>query len=382
MNKKNKNKSSSKREFLRFLKFLMFSCSAGVIQIGTFTLLNEVAHLNYWVSYLIGLVLSVVYNFTINRKFTFKSAKNVPIAMLMVLGYYAVFTPASTLLENFLTKTALWNEYLVTAINMVINFVTEFLFTRFVVYRNSIDNQMTKTQKKEKFENESFQRTISLIGKENFRKLSSANILLVGVGGVGGYIAETLVRAGIGNLTIIDGDKFSKSNLNRQVFALKNTINKDKVSVAKKRLLKINKYANIQAKKMFIDEKTVHMLDFKQFDYVIDAIDFVPGKLAMIKKAKDENVKIISCMGTGNKLHPEMFEIADISKTSVCPLAKTIRKELSKIGIKHLTVLYSKEPPVKNYILENKKRVPSSISTVPSVAGILIANYVLNEIIK
>lgn len=140
-------KSEKKKELLRAVKFTLFSMSAGLIQIGSFTLFNEVCHWPYWVSYLIALVLSVVWNFTLNRKFTFKSANNVPLAMLKVFGYYLVFTPLSTLLEKYLTETALWNEYLVTVINMFLNFVTEFLFDRFVVFRDSIDTNAAAKEK-------------------------------------------------------------------------------------------------------------------------------------------------------------------------------------------------------------------------------------------
>lgn len=145
---KDQKPKSAKKEFIRFLKFLVFSCSAGAIQFGSFTLMNEICHLSYWPSYLIALILSVVYNFTINRKFTFKSASNVPIAMLLVLAYYAVFTPASIFWGDALTKQAHWNEYIVLVGTMVINFVTEFLFTRYVVFRKSVDT--SKSKKKEK----------------------------------------------------------------------------------------------------------------------------------------------------------------------------------------------------------------------------------------
>lgn len=227
-----------------------------------------------------------------------------------------------------------------------------------------------------------FSRTINLIGENNFEKLQKANILLIGIGGVGGYVAEALIRAGVANLTIIDNDVVSESNINRQIIALINTIGRDKVEVAKERLNLINPNANIKTKKTFITPDNIDSIDMKSYDYVVDAIDFVPGKLAIIEKAKKSGIKIISCMGTGNKLHPEMLEIVDISKTTVCPLAKKVRQELTKLKIKDVPVLYSKESPVKSGIIENNKRVPSSISTVPSVAGLLIANKIILDLIK
>ena len=148
------NKKSFKQEFIRFIKFLVFSCTAGIIQFGSFTLLNEVAHLSYWPSYLIALILSIVYNFTVNRKFTFKSANNIPIAMGLVLLYYAVFTPASTLWGDALTQKAHWNEYIVLAGTMVINFITEFLWSRYVVFRNSLDTNTKKEKRKKEKTNE------------------------------------------------------------------------------------------------------------------------------------------------------------------------------------------------------------------------------------
>ena len=363
-----------KSEFIRFLKFLAFSCTAGVLQIITSTILMEVFHLTYWPSYLIGLIISVIYNFTINRKFTFKSANNVPIAMTLSLAYYAVFTPLSTLWGDALTQQAHWNEYIVLGITMIINFVTEFLYSRYVIFRKSINTQPTKSDNKS--------RTIGLIGEENMKKLESANILVIGIGGVGSYVAEALVRAGVEKMTIIDGDKVSPSNINRQLIALESSVGKDKVMVAKRRYLKINRDVKITAIKEFITPENVAYIDFSKFDFVIDAIDYVPGKVAIIEECNKTNTNIISCMGTGNKLHPEKFEITDISKTSVCPLAKTIRKQLAKKGIENIPVLYSKEEPVNSTIQENEKRVPASISTVPSVAGLLIANYVIQKIIE
>lgn len=229
---------------------------------------------------------------------------------------------------------------------------------------------------------EKFYRTIKLIGKEAFDKLHRAKVLLVGVGGVGGYVAEALTRAGIGEITIVDKDVVAMSNINRQIIALTTTVGKDKVEVAKERLLLINPELKVTTVKEFITPENIEKLSIEKFDYVIDAIDFVPAKIAIIEKVKSCNTRVISCMGTGNKLHPERLEIADISKTSVCSLAKKIRQELSKRKIKGVKVLYTKEEPVKNEIIEDGKRVPASISTVPPVAGLLIANEVILDLIK
>ena len=227
-----------------------------------------------------------------------------------------------------------------------------------------------------------FYRTISLLGENSFNKLQKSNILLVGVGGVGGYVAEGLIRAGLGKLTIVDNDVVAESNINRQIIALTDTIGKYKVDVAKERLSKINPDAKVKTIQTFVTPDNIDILKIENYDYVVDAIDFVPGKLSIIEKAKEKNIPIISCMGTGNKIHPEKLEITDISKTSVCPLAKKIRHELTKRNIKKVKVLYTKELPINTEIIENGKRVPASISTVPSVAGLLIANEVILDLIR
>lgn len=227
-----------------------------------------------------------------------------------------------------------------------------------------------------------FYRIIKLIGEDNFKKLQNSNVLLVGVGGVGGYVAEALIRAGVGALTVVDNDVVSESNINRQIIALTSTVGRVKVEVAKERLNLINPDAKITTIQTYVTPENIEELHIENYDYVVDAIDFVPGKLAIICEAKKKNIRVISCMGTGNKMHPEMLEIEDISKTSVCPLAKKIRQELSKRKIKGVKVLFSKEIPVKNEIIENNKRVPASMSTVPPVAGLLIANTVILDIIQ
>lgn len=220
------------------------------------------------------------------------------------------------------------------------------------------------------------ERTRTLIGESSLLKLSKSKILVFGIGGVGGYVVEALVRSGIGEIDIVDNDKVSISNLNRQIVALNSTIGEYKVDVMKKRALDINLNLKIDTYKLFFDENTKNEFDFSKYDYIVDAIDSVKSKLLLIELAKTNNIPIISSMGTGNKLNPLEFEIADISKTSVCPLARAIRTELKKRGIKELKVLYSKETPYKD-----GSRVPSSISFVPSTAGLIIASEVIKDII-
>ena len=220
------------------------------------------------------------------------------------------------------------------------------------------------------------ERTRSLIGENSLSKLSKSKILVFGIGGVGGYVVEALVRSGIGEIDIVDNDKVSISNLNRQIVALNSTIGEYKVDVMKKRALDINPDLKINTYKLFFDDDTKDEFDFSKYDYIVDAIDSVKSKLLLVELAKNNNTPIISSMGTGNKLNPLKFEIADIFKTSVCPLARVIRTELKKRGIKELKVLYSKEMPYKD-----GSRIPSSISFVPSTAGLIIASEVIKDII-
>lgn len=223
----------------------------------------------------------------------------------------------------------------------------------------------------------SFARTELLIGKENLQRLQKAKIAVIGIGGVGGYVTEGLVRAGIGNITIVDHDKIAESNINRQIIATTKNIGKYKVEEMQKRIVEINPAIHIQAINAFYDENS-QILD-TTYDYVVDAIDTVSSKIAIIKKCKEFNVPVISCMGTGNKLEPNQFKIADISKTKVCPLAKVMRKELKKLGIDKVKVLYSEEEPLKK---QERGISPASISFVPSVAGLLICAEVVKELIK
>lgn len=228
---------------------------------------------------------------------------------------------------------------------------------------------------------EQFSREIKLIGKENFDKLKNAKVILFGVGGVGGYVLESLVRCGVGQITIVDFDIVAESNLNRQIIALVDTIGEYKVDVAKQRALKINKSCTVTAIKEKLTKDNIDSFDFSPYDFVIDAIDMVTSKLLIIEKAKSQNVPIISCMGTGNKLDATKFEIADISKTSYCPLAKVVRRELKRRGIYHLDVVYSTESP-KHFNENERKVTPASIVYVPAVAGLYISQFVMQKIME
>lgn len=223
------------------------------------------------------------------------------------------------------------------------------------------------------------ERTEMLIGKEAVDRLAGAKVLVFGAGGVGGYAIESMARAGIGELHIVDNDTISESNINRQIIATYNTVGKSKVEVMKERIHSINPDCTVRTFSCFYlpdDPEVTGLFDFSAYDYVVDAIDTVSAKLDIIERAKKAGTPVISSMGTGNKLDPSRFEIADISKTSVCPLAKVIRKELKKREIKGVKVLFSKEEPVKT-----GKRTPGSISFVPPVAGLLIGGEVIKDII-
>lgn len=224
-----------------------------------------------------------------------------------------------------------------------------------------------------------FSRTELLIGKENIEKLRDKKVAIFGLGGVGSFVTEGIIRCGIKNLILVDNDEISPSNINRQLYALQSTIGKKKTDLAKERCLDINPLANIQTFNLFYLEETQNQIDLSDCDYIIDAIDTVSAKLLLIENAKKLNVPIISSMGTGNKLNPFAFQIADIFKTSVCPLARTMRYELKKRGynsktLKNLKVLFSTEIPASSI------RPPASISFVPSVAGLMIASEVIKDL--
>ncbi len=223
-------------------------------------------------------------------------------------------------------------------------------------------------------------RTEYLIGKENIGKLENAHIALFGLGGVGSYTVEALARSGIGHITLVDKDTVDITNINRQLIADTTTVGKPKVEIAKERLLKINPNLQIITYQTFYDETKAEEFFSTSYDYIVDAIDTISSKLSLIEESYKHHIPIISCMGTGNKLDPTMFEVNDITKTSVCPLAKVIRKELVKRGIPHLKVVYSKEVP-KRFSEENKQ-TPSSISFVPSVAGLILAGEVIKDLLN
>lgn len=223
-------------------------------------------------------------------------------------------------------------------------------------------------------------RTEYLIGIDNINKLKNSHVAVFGCGGVGSYAIEALARSGIGNLTLVDKDVVDITNINRQLIADTTTIGMPKVDVEKERLLKINPNLNITTYQMFYDASRADEILSTHFDYVVDAIDCVTSKINLVEECHKREIPIICSMGTGNKLDPTKFEVSDITKTSVCPLTKVMRKELSKRGIKHLKVVYSKEEPKR--FDETNKRTPASISFVPSVAGLILAGEVIKDIIN
>lgn len=218
-----------------------------------------------------------------------------------------------------------------------------------------------------------------LIGEENIKKLNSSTVAIFGCGGVGSYAVEALARAGIGKIVLIDSDIVDETNINRQLIADTSTVGKNKVDVEKERILRINPKAEVITYNTFFNEESSKELINEEYNYIIDAIDSVKSKILLIQLAYEKKINIISAMGMGNKLDPTMIEVSDISKTEVCPLAKTIRKQLRQIGINHTKVVYSKENPIK---IERENKVTASISFVPSVCGLIMAGEVIKDIIK
>ena len=234
---------------------------------------------------------------------------------------------------------------------------------------------------------ELFVRTEMLFGEEAMKKFASSRVAVFGIGSVGGHAAEALVRSGIGNIELIDADTVCQSNINRQLFATTKNIGRLKTEAAKERLLEINPEINITVKSIFYLPENADEFDFTQYDYIIDAVDTVAAKLSLAQKAQLAGTPIISSMGAGNKLDPTLFEVADIYKTSVCPLAKVMRAECRKRGIKKLNCVYSKEIPMKpkEVFSEEKstrRQTPGSVAFVPSVAGLIIAGEVLKDLAK
>ena len=246
-----------------------------------------------------------------------------------------------------------------------------------------------------------FSRTELLVGADGMERLKNARVAVFGIGGVGGYTVEALARSGVGTLDLIDDDKVCLTNINRQIIATRSTVGKYKVDVAKDRVLDINPDAHVNIYKTFYMPDTAEQFDFSQYDYVVDAIDTITGKIELIMQADRTNTPIISSMGAGNKMDPTAFKVADIYKTSVCPLAKVMRRELKKRGIRKLKVVYSEEkpitpvddmaiscktncicPPVTVRKCTQRRQVPGSNAFVPSVVGLIIAGEVIKDILK
>ena len=231
----------------------------------------------------------------------------------------------------------------------------------------------------------SFSRTELLLGETALKRLSQARVAIFGVGGVGGYVCEALVRSGIGAFDLTDNDTVSLTNLNRQIIALHSTIGKSKVEVMKDRMLDINPQADIRIHSCFFLPENAADFPFDEYDYIVDAVDTVTAKIELILQAKSHNVPIISCMGTGNKLDPSQLRVADIYETKVCPLAKVMRHELRKRGVPSLKVVYSEEIPLTPAVSQEetgKRSVPGSTAFVPPSAGLLIASEVVKDLIS
>lgn len=237
-----------------------------------------------------------------------------------------------------------------------------------------------------------FSRTELLLGKEAIEKLNSSRVAVFGVGGVGGYVCEALVRSGVGTFDLIDHDKVCLTNLNRQIIATRKTIGQYKVDVMRERILEINPDADVRVYKSFFLPENADEFPFEEYDYVVDAVDTVTAKIELVMKAQEKNVPIISSMGAGNKLDGSQFRVADIYKTKVCPLAKVMRRELKKRGVKKLKVVYSEEMPIapledmsiggEEHQGAGRRSVPGSVAFVPSVAGLIIAGEVVKDLCK
>ena len=245
-----------------------------------------------------------------------------------------------------------------------------------------------------------FSRTELLFGREAMDKLAGARVAVFGIGGVGGYVCEALVRSGVGALELVDDDKVCLTNLNRQIIATRKTVGKYKTEVMKERILEINPQAEVVTHQCFFLPETADQFDFSKYDYVVDAVDTVTAKIQIIMQAKEAGVPVISCMGAGNKLDPTQFKVADIYKTKMCPLAKVMRHEMKKRGVKKLKVVYSEEkptrpiedmsiscrnhcicPPEAAHKCTERRDIPGSVAFVPSVAGLIIAGEVIKDIV-
>lgn len=229
---------------------------------------------------------------------------------------------------------------------------------------------------------DAFNRTEMLLGHEGMNNVNKSHVAVFGIGGVGGYVVEALVRSGVGKIDLIDNDIVCETNLNRQIIALGSTIGRPKVEVMKERIRDINPECEVNIYQCFFLPENAHEFDFSQYDYVVDAVDTVTAKLELVVKAYEAGVPIISSMGAGNKMNPTEFEVADITKTSVCPLARVMRQELKKRNIPHLKVVYSKEKPIKPLSTNEENCKAGSNAFVPSVAGLIIASEVIKDLAR
>ena len=230
---------------------------------------------------------------------------------------------------------------------------------------------------------EQFMRTGLLLGEEGIRKLNQSTVAVFGIGGVGGFAAEALARSGVGHLVLVDADEVSESNINRQIIATHRTVGKPKVQVMKERIADINPEAQVETRQTFFLPENADQFDFGAYDYVMDAIDTVTGKIELVLQGQKAGTPVISSMGAGNKLDPTMFQVADIYETSVCPLAKVMRKELKKRNVPSLKVVYSKEKAMEPLIRiseDGKRQIPGSTAFVPSVAGLILAGEVIKDL--
>ena len=231
-----------------------------------------------------------------------------------------------------------------------------------------------------------FSREELLIGAQGLEKLQRARVAVFGIGGVGGYVVEALARSGIGALDLFDGDQVSLTNINRQIIALEGTVGRPKVEVAKERVLQINPDCRVEARQLFFTPENAGEVDFTRYDYVADAIDTVTSKIELLRLCREAGVPAISCMGAGNKLDPTAFRVAPVEQTSVCPLARVMRRELRKRGIEHLDVVFSPEEPVCAAQLEapppGRRSVPASSPWVPATAGLLLGSQVVRNLIS
>ena len=231
-----------------------------------------------------------------------------------------------------------------------------------------------------------FSRTALLLGEGAIQKLASSRVAIFGLGGVGGYCLEALARSGVGAFDLVDADRIDTTNLNRQILALRSTVGGLKTEVAAERVRDINPAANVRTHSIFYTDESAPLFDFSQYDYIVDAVDTVAAKVSLALRAQEAGVKIISCMGAGNKLDPTAFEVTDIYKTSVCPLARAMRSQLKKVGVKSLKVVYSKEQPTQIDNSAAQKRAsgrpsPASCAFVPSVAGLIMAGEVIKDLV-